>query len=69
MLPLPVLEKAASENMQGVYTVGQDNNLSACLFYLSQGFDIGGFDNRTYRGTAQEDKADIIFYRDCEPRK
>ena len=69
MLIRACMEKAASENMQGVYTVGQDNNLSACLFYLSQGFEIGGFDNRTYRGTAQEDKADIIFYRDCEPQK
>lgn len=58
------LEKAKEENMQGVYTIGQDNNLSACFFYLKQGFDIGGFDNRGYRGTSQEEKADIYFYRD-----
>ena len=58
------MEKAKAENMQGVYTVGQDNNLSACLFYLRHGFSIGGFDNRAYRGTQQEDKADIYFYRD-----
>ena len=50
--------------MIGVYTVGQDNNLSACLFYLRHGFAIGGFDNRAYRGTVQENKADIYFYRD-----
>lgn len=58
------LEQAKAESMQGVYTVGQDNNLSACLFYLRHGFQIGGFDNRSYRGTVQEDKADIYFYRD-----
>ena len=45
-------------------TVGQDNNLSACLFYLHHGFSIGGFDNRSYDGTSQEGKSDIYFYRD-----
>lgn len=58
------MEEACALNLQGVYTVGQDNNLSACLFYLKQGFSIGGFDNRAYRGTVQEDKGDIYFYRD-----
>lgn len=50
----------------GLYTVGQDNNLLACRFYLSQGFAVGGFNNRSYRGTAQEGKADVYFYKDCE---
>ena len=57
--------EAARRGMKGVYTVGQDNNLSACLFYLHHGFAIGGFDNCAYKGTAQEGKADIYFYRDC----
>ena len=65
MLIEACMERAASENMQGVYTIGQDNNLSACLFYLHHGFEIGGFDNRVYRGTVQEDKSNIFFYRDC----
>ena len=60
------MEEARALGMIGVYTVGQDNNLSACLFYLNHGFSIGGFDNRAYRGTVQEDKADIYFYRDLE---
>ena len=60
------MEEARTLGMVGVYTVGQDNNLSACLFYLGHGFSIGGFDNRAYRGTAQEDKADIYFYRDLD---
>lgn len=58
------MDEARTLGMIGVYTVGQDNNLSACLFYLRHGFAIGGFDNRAYRGTVQENKADIYFYRD-----
>lgn len=50
---------------RGIYTQGQDNNLAACLFYINSGFYIGGFDSNVYKGTKQEDKADIIFYLDC----
>ena len=60
------MEEAGKLGMQGVYTIGQDVNLSACLFYLHHGFAIGGFNNRSYRGTVQEDKADIFFYRDLK---
>lgn len=59
------MKEAEKLGLTGVYTIGQDNNLSACLFYLKQGFEIGGFDNRRYRGTRQETKADIIFYKYC----
>ena len=48
----------------GLYTQAQDNNLNACMFYLRAGFTIGGFDNRVYRGTKQDGKADIIFYKE-----
>ena len=58
------LEAARDRGYNGLYTVGQDNNLSACLFYLKQGFVIGGFDDHIYRGTPQEGKANIIFYLD-----
>jgi len=47
---------------QGIYTIGQDNNLTACKFYLKQGFEIGGFNTRDYRHTKQEGKNDIYFY-------
>ena len=60
------MKEARENGKQGVYTIAQDNNLSACLFYLKCGFEIGGFDNRAYRGTPQEHKADIYLYRDCE---
>ena len=50
--------------MQGVSLQAQDNNLSACLFYLKTGFRIGGLDTEGYNGTTQEGKADISFYRD-----
>ena len=49
----------------GIYTIGQDNNASACLFYLGCGFRIGGLDTEVYRGTSQEGKYDILFYLDA----
>ncbi len=58
------METAHERNYNGIYTIAQDNNVSACKFYLSVGFDIGGFDNRIYQGTSQENKANIIFYLD-----
>lgn len=58
------MKEAAARKMQGVYTIGQDDNLSACLFYLKQGFEIGGFDNRSYRGTSQDNSANVFFYKD-----
>ena len=57
-------EIAASRGYRGIYTVGQDNNLAACMFYIKSGFLIGGFDNHVYTGTRQEGKTDIIFYLD-----
>lgn len=64
-----LLEKAKeacrARGYSGIYTIGQDDNLSACLFYIKAGFCIGGFDTRVYHGTAQEGKADVIFYLDC----
>lgn len=49
----------------GLYTQGQDNNPGACLFYLHNGFYIGGLDTNVYKGTKQAGKADILFYTDC----
>ena len=59
------LEEAKRQGMQGVYTIAQDDNVPACRFYLKCGFAVGGFDNRSYRGTKQEQKADVFFYLDC----
>ena len=58
-------EVALARGYRGLYTQAQDNNLTACLFYLSQGFFIGGLDTQVYMGTRQEGKSDIIFYLDC----
>lgn len=55
---------ALQKGYRGIYTQGQDNNLSACLFYLKNGFHIGGLDTNLYRGTEQEGKSDIVFYLD-----
>lgn len=57
-------EIAKARGYGGIYTQGQDNNLSACLFYLKTGFHIGGLDTNVYRGTRQEGKSDVIFYLD-----
>lgn len=54
---------AKKKKYAGLYTVGQDNNLNACLFYLSCGFIIGGLDTEIYKGTKQEGKSDIYFYK------
>lgn len=58
------MAEAQALGLRGVRVVAQDNNASACLFYLAHGFAIGGFDNRSYGGTVQAGKADIYFYRD-----
>lgn len=58
------MEEARDRDYGGVYLQAQDNNLGACLFYLSVGFRIGGFDNRVYTGSPQAGKGDILFYGD-----
>ena len=58
------MAEAKARGYRGLYTQGQDDNLNACMFYLKAGFTIGGFDNRVYRGTKQENKADVIFYKE-----
>lgn len=55
---------AIEHGYRGIYTQGQDNNLGACLFYLNNGFVIGGLDTHVYKGTSQEGKKDILFYCD-----
>lgn len=57
-------EICGERGYQGLYTQGQDNNLSACKFYIKSGFYIGGFDSNVYKRTKQEGKSDIIFYLD-----
>ncbi len=64
MLVEKCMELAKEKKMQGVSLTVQDNNLSACLFYLKTGFRIGGLDTEGYNGTSQEGKADITMYRD-----
>ena len=54
---------AINHNYSGLFTIAQDNNLDACLFYLSCGFEIGGLDTKTYEKTKQAGKYDIYFYK------
>ncbi len=60
------MQAAQCKGYRGLYTIGQDNNIAACLFYLSAGFCIGGLDTHVYKGTNQEGKADILFYKENE---
>ena len=53
---------AIANGYAGLYTVGQDNNLNACLLYLACGFEIGGLDTKIYENTKQSGKFDITFY-------
>lgn len=55
---------AKQRGYAGIYTVGQDNNIDACRFYLAAGFQIGGLNTRGYDHTQQEGKQDIYFYLD-----
>jgi ribosomal protein S18 acetylase RimI-like enzyme len=60
-------KKIAIENgYRGIYTIGQDNNVSACLFYIKSGFIIGGLNTQVYVGTNQANKSNIFFYLDTE---
>lgn len=58
------MEIAKNQNNRGLSLTAQDNNLSACLFYTSVGFRIGGLDTEVYNGTSQQGKRDILFYKD-----
>ncbi|VDN49169.1 conserved protein of unknown function [Petrocella atlantisensis] len=55
---------AADNGYRGIYTIVQDNNLSACLFYIKSGFIVGGFNTHQYIGTNQADKSNIYLYLD-----
>ncbi len=57
-------EISRREGYQGIYTIAQDNNLGACLFYLKNGFLLKGLDTNIYRHTSQEGKTDLFFYRE-----
>ena len=57
-------EYAVNAGYRGLWTIGQDTNLAACLFYIKNGFSIGGLDTRVYDGTGQAGTADIHFYKE-----
>ena len=48
-----LIEKAKEickeKNYNGLYTQGQDNNLTACKFYIRMGFYIGGLNTNIYK--------------------
>lgn len=68
--PLAILKKsceyAKQSGFRGVWTIGQDNNLAACLFYINNGFRIGGLDTEVYNGTKLEGMLIYISIRTCD---
>ncbi|MFV0557359.1 MAG: GNAT family N-acetyltransferase [Enterococcus sp.] len=56
--------EAKNRGYRGIYTIGQDNNVAACQFYLASGFRIGGLNTESYKFTSQANKQDIYFYLD-----
>ncbi|MBZ6528263.1 GNAT family N-acetyltransferase [Aerococcaceae bacterium DSM 111021] len=63
------LKQAIELEYAGIYTIGQNNNLSACKFYLNNGFEIGGYNHRDYDYTRQAGKSDIYFYLEGNIKK
>lgn len=54
---------AKNGGMPGIMLETQSHNVSACKFYQSCGFEIGGFDLRLYQGIHQNsDEAAIFWY-------
>ncbi|WP_322922233.1 GNAT family N-acetyltransferase [Paenibacillus campi] len=55
---------AQAQQLKGLSTVAQDNNLNANRFYLNYGFEIGGLNTKDYHFTNQRGKYDIYYYLD-----
>jgi ribosomal protein S18 acetylase RimI-like enzyme len=56
-----VIEWARQKSFPGLMLETQDNNVSACLFYESCGFELRGFDTQLYKG-ANPDSDEIALY-------
>lgn len=56
-------DKANATGYRGIYAVTIDNNIDSCMFYINNGFRVGGLDTEYYMGGKNEGKKDIIFYR------
>jgi len=58
------IEWAKKNDMQGLILETQDNNLSACRFYLNFGFKIGAVDTILYANTEyNNEKAIFMCYK------
>ena len=65
-LSQPAWMKQKREKCKASILSGKITTYSACTILSKNGFEIGGFNNRNYRGTPQENKNDIYFYKDCD---
>lgn len=53
---------AAAGGMPGLMLETQNNNVRACRFYESCGFEIGGFDTRLYQGIRKQTDEIALFW-------
>lgn len=53
---------AKRNNLGGLMLETQDNNLSACLFYLNCDFKLGAVDTMLYANTENAEEKAIFFY-------
>jgi len=53
---------AAAGGMPGLMLETQSNNVRACRFYESCGFEIGGFDTRLYQGVRKQTDEIALFW-------
>ena len=53
---------AKERHLPGLMLETQTNNLPACRFYESCGFELGGFDNNLYKGINKDSREVALFW-------
>ena len=56
------IEWAKKKDFPGLMLETQDNNVTACLFYASCGFELRGFDTRLYKGSNPNTDEIALFW-------
>lgn len=62
MLIKRAIQWAKEKQLPGVMLETQNNNVPACLLYQACGFELGGFDQRLYRGLHADSEEIALFW-------
>jgi streptothricin acetyltransferase len=57
-----VIDWAINKHCPGIMLETQNNNVMACLFYASCGFELAGYDKRLYQGLNPETTEIALFW-------